>query len=527
VLLSAALMLAFPGSAGAFGPLFGFGSFGSGAGQLNAPRGVTVGPDGTTYVADLENHRVSVFAGDGSFVRAFGKGVSPSGGDICTSVSGCEGGFAGTSSGAMSSPKGVAFGPEGNLFVADSGNDRVDVYTPEGIFLRAFGKSVNAGPGDPDVCTSECQAGGGGDAAGEIDGPIGIDFDDSALLYVADPGNHRIDVFTASGDFVRAFGKDVESGGAGDVCTEAFGCRAGASDGSAGAIVAPYDVAALSGDRLAVSDEANNRVDIFSTAGTFVRAFGKDVELGGSGDVCTAAFGCQAGVPAAGAGDLKGPTAIAVDAGGDLQVADADNNRVDEFTPGGTFIRAFGEGTVDGAAAFQVCTAGTGCQAGGSGPSVGATPIPQGIAVDCHGAVYVAEGSPPFRVERFGEPVTATPPCVESSKGEPIKVTLVRAPSNKFHFAGLIRKRANGFAVLYVRVPGPGVVKLGGRGFRRLSRTARQATKVRLPIKPKVRLRHYLKRHGKGRIRAIVTFTPTGGAPRTLEKVIVLRRTRG
>jgi len=91
----------------------------------------------------------------------------------------------------------------------------------------------------------------------------------------------------------------------------------------------------------------------------------------------------------------------------------------------------------------------------------------------------------------------------------------------------LTKNRSNGFAVLYVRVPGPGVVKLSGRGFRRLSRTARQATKVRLPIKPKVRLRHYLKRHGKGRIRAAAAFTPTGGAPRTLEKVIVLRRHRG
>ncbi len=51
--------------------------------------------------------------------------------------------------------------------------------------------------------------------------------------------------------------------------------------------------------------------------------------------------------------------------------------------------------------------------------------------------------------------------------------------------------------------------------------------RVRLPVKPKVRLRHFLKRHGKGRIRVAVTFTPAAGIPRKREKVVVLRRHRG
>jgi hypothetical protein len=50
--------------------------------------------------------------------------------------------------------------------------------------------------------------------------------------------------------------------------------------------------------------------------------------------------------------------------------------------------------------------------------------------------------------------------------------------------------------------------------------------RVRLPIKPKVRLRRYLKQHGKGRIRVEVTFTPVGGTPFTREKPILLKRTR-
>jgi hypothetical protein len=96
----------------------------------------------------------------------------------------------------------------------------------------------------------------------------------------------------------------------------------------------------------------------------------------------------------------------------------------------------------------------------------------------------------------------------------------------KIRLSGLRLNRRNGSAVLFVRVAGPGRVILKGRGVRRLSRGAPRAKVVRLPIKPKVRLRHFLKRHGKGRIRVEVTFKPTGGIPGTLEKVIVLRRKR-
>jgi len=81
--------------------------------------------------------------------------------------------------------------------------------------------------------------------------------------------------------------------------------------------------------------------------------------------------------------------------------------------------------------------------------------------------------------------------------------------------------------VLFVRVSEPGRVILHGRGVRRLGRGAPQAKVVALPVKPKVRLRRYLKQHGKGRIRVEATFKPTAAEPRTLEKAIVLRRIPG
>jgi hypothetical protein len=101
------------------------------------------------------------------------------------------------------------------------------------------------------------------------------------------------------------------------------------------------------------------------------------------------------------------------------------------------------------------------------------------------------------------------------------------AGAGKIRFNGLRLNRRSGTAVLFVRVFEPGRVILHGRGVRRLTRGAPQAKVVALPVKPKVRLRRYLKQHGKGRIRVEATFKPTAAEPRTLEKAIVLRRKRG
>jgi DNA-binding beta-propeller fold protein YncE len=510
----------------AFGPLSSFGTFGAGAaGEIEGMRGIAIGADGSAYVSDVGNFRIDVFAPDGTFVRAFGKDVNPAGGDVCTTS--CQEGLDGEGAGAMNEPQGLAFGPEGNLFVADKKNNRIDVFSPDGAFLRAFGKGVN--PGGGDVCTTECEPGDSTGVAGAMDGPTGIAVD-SGALYVSDYGNGRIDVFSPDGTFLRAFGKGVNAGlGDPDVCTTQ--CKGAEVGPDAGMMRLPLAVAVGPANLVLVADTANNRVDVFSRGGTFIRAFGKDVNTGlGDPDVCTTE--CKEGVEggaASVAGALNVPSGITANTAGTLYVAELSNNRVSEFSVDGDFIRAFGEGVDTGATAFQVCTAASECQQGVvAGTVAGATPEPHGLAVDCRGALYVTEELANFaRVERFGEPGTALPPCTDAAPAS-VKVSLlpVARASNRIRFNGLKLNRGNGTAVLFVKVPGPGRVVLKGRGVRRMARSAQRAMRIRLPIKPKVRLRHFVKRHGKGRIRVEVTFRPVGGVSRTLEKVIVLRRRR-
>lgn len=474
VLLLAALALALPANAGAFGPLSSFGAFGGAGGELNGPRGVAVAEDGTAYVAESGGDRVSAFGPDGTFLGVIGVG-------------------------ALSGPVGVAIGPEGNVFVSDTGNDRIAVYLPEGDFVRSFGNTV-------------------------LEEPLGIEFDGAGLLHVADAANARIDVFMTSGRFVIGIGKDVALGGTGDACTPATDCNAGVADGSAGAMGRPQDVAFGPDGELVVADLDNRRVDVFAPDGSFLRAFGKEVNPGaGDKDVCTSE--CQAGAVGDEAGAVESPSAVAVDAAGDVYVADRLNNRVSVSRLDGDFVRAFGKGVVSGGSTFQICNGTTGCQAGGTGTGAGAISEPNGIAFDCRGAVHVAEEGPGFaRVERFGEPGTLAPSCLAPPSLEPIAALASRPPSNRFRFVGLIKNRRNGSAVLFVRVPGPGKLFLWGRGVRRKRRIAQRAKTVQLPVKPKIPLKRFLKQHGRGRIRVNVGFEPTGGEAREREKVIVLKR---
>ena len=165
-----------------------------------------------------------------------------------------------------------------------------------------------------------------------------------------------------------------------------------------------------------VTDQGNRRVDEFTEAGVFVRAFGLNV--GGAGvDVCTTS--CEAGTLGAGAGEFGATIGYpAVDhTTGDVYVADPANRRVQVFEADGVFKQAFGWGVASGTGEFQVCT--STCQAGvanASEPDLGgfAAGSPSGVAVDASGDVYVVDGgAPDFRVEKFAAVSEGNVPLAE------------------------------------------------------------------------------------------------------------------
>jgi DNA-binding beta-propeller fold protein YncE len=409
------------------------GSSGNGAGQFSFPAGVAVS-GGEVFVADQNNHRISVYDTDGTFTRAFGRNVNLSGGvnpDVCTTSSMCKAGTPGATAGQLNSPYAVAVSA-GEVYVADASNNRVSVFTTSGSFVRAFGKDVNAGGvGNPDVCTASttCRAGSQGSGPGQLSFPLGVGVSGSEVfvadasnnrvsvystagtyarafgdpgsgagqlsfpfglavsggeVYVADQNNQRIVVFAAGGSFARAFGRNVNPGGGNpDICTAV--CQAGTLGGGAGQLNSPLGVA-VGGGEVFVSG-GNQRISVFLTDGSFARAMGKDVNPSGTGDpnICTTI--CQASAAGGASAQLSSPAGVAV-AGGEVYVADSGNYRVGVYSTAGVFARAFGK-SVWGASPF-VCTTVTGCGPGAAGGASGQLNLPLGVAVT-GGETYVAD----------------------------------------------------------------------------------------------------------------------------------------
>jgi predicted membrane-bound mannosyltransferase len=118
-------------------PNLTFGDNGTDPGKMNHPRDLTVGPNGNLYVADSLNTRISQYDVNGQPVSSFG-----------TASTGDSGGADGT----FREPWGVAVAKDGTVYVADTWNHRVEVFDKDGKFLRKWGQfeQVSTGTGLPD-----------------------------------------------------------------------------------------------------------------------------------------------------------------------------------------------------------------------------------------------------------------------------------------------------------------------------------------------------------------------------------------
>jgi sugar lactone lactonase YvrE/type IV secretory pathway VirB2 component (pilin) len=140
------------------------------AGDGLGPTGVTVAADGTTWVADTWGHRVVALDAAGNVVLAIGGELYDTGDDPARTDE---------AGGRFFGPRGIAIG-EDAVYVTDTGNERVQVFTPDGRFVAAWG--------------------GYGPEPERLIEPVGIALGPDGNVYVADSGNARIAIFTPEGE---------------------------------------------------------------------------------------------------------------------------------------------------------------------------------------------------------------------------------------------------------------------------------------------------------------------------------------
>jgi DNA-binding beta-propeller fold protein YncE len=144
-----------------------WGGPGQGNGQFQEPWGIAVAPNGNVYVADTWNHRVQYFDPTGKFLGTWGKL-----GDAKGSATSDPGIFWG--------PRAIAISQAGDVYVTDTGNKRVQVFSLDGTFERMFG--------------------GSGSAPGQFNEEVGLSLDAQGNVYVADTWNNRIQKLTSNGE---------------------------------------------------------------------------------------------------------------------------------------------------------------------------------------------------------------------------------------------------------------------------------------------------------------------------------------
>lgn len=297
------------------------------AASFTHPSGIAVDAAGNVYVADKYNHRIRKVTSAGVVTTLAGSG---------------EGTFAdGTGAAAsFTFPADVAVDGAGNVWVADKHGHRVRKVTAEGVVTTLAGSGTAA------------VADGTGTAA-SFTSPVGIALDAAANLYVADVGvdvvpNNRIRKVTPAGVVTTLAGSDAAAFADGT--------------GAAASFDYPVGVAVDGAGNVYVADSNNHRIRKVTPAGvvTTLAGSGKGGFADGTG----------------GAAGFNFPMGVAVDAAGNVFVADYGSNRIRRVTAAG------------------VVTTLAGSDASGSADGEGSAATfdyPFGVAVDAAGNVFVSD----------------------------------------------------------------------------------------------------------------------------------------
>jgi hypothetical protein len=325
------------------------------AARFDDPQGVAVDASGNIYVVDSRNCTVRKVTPAGSVTTIAG-------------TAGVVGSADGTGpAAAFRYPLGVAVDSTGNLYVTDSGNNTIRMITPAGVVTTLAGTANTTGG----------FANGAG-AAAQFNNPWSIAVDSAGNLYVADTNNHVIRKITPAAVVTTFAGMPGSAG-------NADGPAASAS------FLFPEGVAVDASGNVYVADTVNHTIRKVTQAGSVSTLAG-----------VAGLYGYTDGTGSAARFNM--PAALAVDGSGNIFVADSRNSEVRLVTMAGAVTTLAGNATITWQSAD-----GTGANARFN--------YDQGIAVDASGDVYVADSDNDTlrKGVASGAPSIGTPPWTQST----------------------------------------------------------------------------------------------------------------
>jgi streptogramin lyase len=279
----------------------------------------------------------------------------------------------GSGDGEFDTPRGIAVDSDGNIYVADTNNDRIQKFDSDGNFITKWGSY------------------GSGDS--EFNEPWGVAVDSDGNVYVADKSNHRIQKFDSSGNHLATWG----SYGSGN-----------------GEFNRPRGVAVDSDGNIYVADTNNYRIQKLDSNGGFITKWGTfgfgDAQFWFTGDVAVDSGGnvyvadswndriqkfdssgnhlATWGSYGSGNGEFYDPWGVAVDSDGNVYVADSSNDRIQKFDSSGALLGWWGLDDLGDTRWHDPDTERIGNY---DGLGDGQFWFPEEMAVDSDGNIYVAD----------------------------------------------------------------------------------------------------------------------------------------
>ena len=298
-------------------------------GAFNNPNTTAVDGAGNVFVADMTNHTI--------------RKISPAG--VVTTLAGTAG-SAGSTDGTGAAarfnfPRGLAVDGAGNVLVADTANHTIRKISPAGVVTTLAGSAGSAGSTD------------GTGAAARFNLPIGLAVDGAGNVLVADYLNQTIRKISPLGEVTTLAGTAGSAGSADGT-------------GAAARFSNPVGLAVDAAGHVLVADYGNHTIRKISPLGVVTTLAGTAASLGSADGTGAAAR-------------FNYPRGLAVDAAGNVLVADTGNHTIRKISPAGVVT------TLAGTATSLGSTDGTGAAARFSSPA--------GLAVDAAGYVFVADTS--------------------------------------------------------------------------------------------------------------------------------------